>query len=464
MEKKNLYALVALLGLGALSYYLLSSPEKLDRVGERPRPLAEIKAGSIAQLEISQPGGTDKVALAKKGDKWQVTAPYDKPADQAAVKSVVESLEKMKWGDISTQQKERQAELEVSDDKGIHVVAKDAGGAQVADLVIGKVVGSSTMVRIGGKDDVWQATDLYASNFKKDGKSWREHIIFELKADEATKVSLKGGGLQAVLEKLPTPAGPDGKPAPANAMEAKWKLAEGDGQVLKPGMDVDSALVSRLVQSLSSLRAAEFMDAAKPEELGLAAGAAGQIEVLVTFKDNKTAGVRIGQLKGEDFFVQTLDAPQIFTVKKYGLDAVAHIPQDLRDKALVSFKADQLESVSIAEGKTPPLLLKKGDKGWLADKLPEADEAKIKSVVEGFDGLTGSGFVPPGAPELASLAVPKQTVTVKPKGTAAVVLKIGEARGEDVVVQKVGQDALWLKKYQVERFLKKASDLAKDKK
>ena len=162
--------------------------------------------------------------------------------------------------------------------------------------------------------------------------------------------------------------------------------------------------------------------------------------------------------------MQNLDAPQVFTVKKYGLDAVAHIPQDLRDKAVVSFKADQLESVSIAEGKTPPLLLKKGDKGWLADKLPEADEAKIKSVVEGFDGLTGSGFVPPGAPELASLAVPKQTVTVKPKGAAAVVLKIGDARGEDVVVQKVGQDALWLKKYQVERFLKKASDLAKDKK
>ena len=94
----------------------------------------------------------------------------------------------------------------------------------------------------------------------------------------------------------------------------------------------------------------------------------------------------------------------------------------------------------------------------------DIDEAKIKAVVEGFDGLTGSGFVPPGAPELASLAVPKQTVTVKPKGAAAVVLKIGDARGEDVVVQKVGQDALWLKKYQVERFLKKASDLAKDKK
>ena len=97
-------------------------------------------------------------------------------------------------------------------------------------------------------------------------------------------------------------------------------------------------------------------------------------------------------------------------------------------------------------------------------KADPANEAKIKAVVEGFDGLTGSGFVPPGAPELASLAVPKQTVTVKPKGAAAVVLKIGDARGEDVVVQKVGQDALWLKKYQVERFLKKASDLAKDKK
>ena len=49
-----------------------------ERVGERPRAIAEIKAGSIATVEVAQPGDKDKVTLTKKGDKWQVTAPYDK--------------------------------------------------------------------------------------------------------------------------------------------------------------------------------------------------------------------------------------------------------------------------------------------------------------------------------------------------------------------------------------------------
>ena len=39
MEKKTLYALIALLVLGGLSVYVMRAPEKGDRVGERPRPL-----------------------------------------------------------------------------------------------------------------------------------------------------------------------------------------------------------------------------------------------------------------------------------------------------------------------------------------------------------------------------------------------------------------------------------------
>ena len=72
MEKKTLYALIALLALGGLSVYVMRAPEKGDRVGERPRPLPEVKPGSIAQIELTQPKGTDKVSLSKKGDKWQV--------------------------------------------------------------------------------------------------------------------------------------------------------------------------------------------------------------------------------------------------------------------------------------------------------------------------------------------------------------------------------------------------------
>ena len=462
MEKKNLYALVAFVALSVAAVFSLRSPEQGERVGERPRAIAEIKPGSIGSLDVAQPGDKDKVSLTKKGDKWQVTAPYDKPADPTVAKAAVEALEKVRWGDLVTQQKTKHAEFEVSDEKAVHIVAKDSGGAVLADLYIGKASGNATMVRVAGKDDVWQALDLYASTYKREGKTWRDHGIYDLKADDAEKLVIVGGGTKVSLERVAPAAGADGKPGSQNIYEAKWKIAEGDA-VLKPGLEVDNMLLNRMVQSVSTLRASDFQDASKPEDVGFAQGAPGQISVTVRYKEGKSAGVRIGQLKGDDYFVQTIDNPQVFSVKKFGLETVAHIPQDIRDKSLLSLKAEQIDAVTVAQG-ADVVSIKSVDKTWKADKLADADEAKLKQVVDGFDGLMGTGYVAPDAPELKSLATPKATITVKPKTGPVVVLKIGDARGDDLAVQKVGQDAMWVRKLQIERLLKKPAELAKDKK
>lgn len=467
MEKKNIYAVLVLVILAGLAVYSMRTPDSSERVGERPRALPALVAANIASLELAQPGGTDKVTLTKKAEKWQVTAPVDKPADQQAVKTAVEALEKLKWGDITTQQKDRHADLEVSDDKAVHVVAKDASGAVLADLLVGKSVGTWTLVRVAGKDDVWQAGELYASTFKREGKSWRDHVIFDLKADEAEKVVLatvdpKDGSLE--LERV-LPAAPEKKEEqkPASIHEAKWKVSKGQIATLKAGVELDHAVVNRLVQSVATLRAGDFLDAGKPDELGLAPGAPGQIEITVTFKGGQTAAVRLGSQKGEDLFAMAVASSQIFSLKKWGVEQLLHIPADLGDKSVLSLKADQIESATIVQG-TESLILKPADKSWKADKLPDADEAKLKGIAEGFDGLVGTGFVPASAPEQASLVKPRGLLTLKPKGQPPVVLKIGDARGEDVVVQKIGMLPVWMKKYQVDRFFKKPADVAKDKK
>lgn len=463
MEKKNIYALIAVLLLGGLAIVAMRAPEKGDRVGEKPRPVAEIKSGAIATVEVMQPGGKDAVKITKQGERWQVVSPYDKPADQSVVKSAVESLEKAKWGDITTQQKDRHAELEVSDDKAIHVVAKDASGTVLADLYLGKASGSNTMVRIAGKDDVWQA-EISANLWKRDAKLWRDHAIFDMKADDAQKVVLAGGGSKATLERLPAAGGDKDKDkAPASIFEAKWKLVLGEVKTLRPGVELDHGLLNRLVSGVASLRASEFVDGAKPEETGLADGAPNLIEVQVSFKDGKSAGLRIGNAKGEDYYAQALNSPQVFFIKKWTVEQLAHLPADLGDKTVVSLKADQIDQISIVQG-ADTVLIKAADKSWKADKLADADEAKLKAVAEGFDGVQGSTFAAPTAPELASLVKPRATITVKPKTGAPVVIKVGDAKGEEALVQVVGGEPMWLKKFSLDRILKKPSELAKDKK
>src|SRR6266581_435141 len=100
MEKRTLYALLALLAIGGGAFLVLRAPQKGQRQGAPPRPVPELKAASVAKLELT----TDK-----------------------------------------------QAERGVADGKGARLVVKDGSSKTLADLHVGKAVGGYTMVRVDGK-------------------------------------------------------------------------------------------------------------------------------------------------------------------------------------------------------------------------------------------------------------------------------------------------------------------------
>ena len=83
----------------------------------------------------------------------------------------------MDVSDLVTEQKAKQAEFEVDDKSGIHVVAKAKGGKVLADLIVGKSTGPGTMVRLPGKDEVWQASGISRYLFDKAPADWRDKSI-----------------------------------------------------------------------------------------------------------------------------------------------------------------------------------------------------------------------------------------------------------------------------------------------
>ena len=179
---------------------------------------------------------------------------------------------------------------------------------------------------------------------------------------------------------------------------------------LKPGVELDHAMVNRTpAQGLASLRAGEFLDAGKPEELGLAPGALDNWKSASPSRMARPP-VSASAASGRGLQRSVPRQPADLTVKKWGMEALAHVAADLGDKSLASLKADQIDSVTVVQG-TDVLVVRAADKTWKADKLADADEGKLKSLAESFDNLSGSGFVPAGAPELASLAN-RATVTV----------------------------------------------------
>ena len=449
MEKRTLLALVIVLVAGGASLYVMKQPEKGQRKGPPPRPIAAIKASDLTGLEVWN-DKQEHTVLAKndKGD-WRVTQPSDWKADQSAVKMLADGLEKLSFGDVVTENKAKHEELGVADGKAPRVTAKGAGGKTVADLLIGKSVGGYTMVRVAGKDEVWQGSGLFPYAVNKDNKGWRDHTIFDVAAQDVDKLTVEGGGNKLVLEKQ-APA-KDAKPGDA----ARWKIVESTGNGPKTSDTLDDAQVNGAVQSLATLHAADFVDDKKKDDvkpvLTVTLGLKGASHALL-----------IGEQKGDDYTVASSDSPTVYTVKKYALDRVARRPVDYRDKTLVKAPEADIASVSITSGAETTTLTQGKDGKWTAQK-GNADDTKVKPVIAAFANLQADSFSDEKDFAKTGLAKPAGDVVVHMKDKRTVALKVGATTKDgDYYVQKTGTPDIYLvKKFAVDRFLKKPTELTK---
>jgi hypothetical protein len=449
MEKRTLFALVAFVALGLGAFVVMRAPEKGQRSGPRPTPFAPFKAADVQSLEIT----TDKkaqVTLEKTGAAWRVKTPKDWPADNAGVKSLLDALEKLTFGDLVTESKDKYDEMGVSDGKATHLIVKGAAGKVLADLYIGKNVGGFSMIRPAGKDEVWQGTGLFQYQVNKDEKAWRDHVIFDVTVNDADKLVVEGGGAKLALSKLP--AEKDAKPGEA----ARWKIDEATGNAPKTSEALDVATVNGAVAALASLRAADFADDKPAAETGLTAPS---LTLTLTAKGTPHTLI-IGATKGDDVYLKTAGGPTVYTVKKFTMERVAHRPIDYRDKTLAKAKEMDLAGIDLTAG-GETITLSHGDDKWKSTK--PVDDNKLKPVVSAFENLAGAAFAEETDAAKTGLAKPTGVVALHLKDKSTVTLKIGalNKEGSDYFIQRAGSpDVLTIKKYQVDRFLKKASDLA----
>lgn len=436
MNRKTIGALLVFLVLLGVVYFLQKRPEKGERRGERPRPLAKLDAKQIKQVTITAKGNT--VAL-QRGDKdaWKLVKPVDFPADSYATKSMMEKLEGLEFGDLVTELKNKHAELQVDEKSGIHVVVSD-GAKQVADFFLGKVVEGFTMFRLAGKDQVYQAVGGLNYHFEREVKAWRLRSIIEFKQPEARRLevttTVEPGAGAVVLTR------PDEK--------TPWKVEQSS----TPIDNLDPATVNGLLSSMASLSAFDFADDATPEKAGLTAPAA---TVTAKLASNKEHVLLVGGGKGDDYWVQRKGNPQIFVVKKYTIDSLVRRPVDFRDKSVLSFKAEDLVSWAISNQKdNNSVTLTREGEGWLGDGKKVNDAQKIKTALETLSGLKAEGFARHDAKELG-LDQPGWVLELKLKDRSTIRLTVGSVEKDGVYgVQRQGVPEIFsLRKYVLDRFL-----------
>ena len=443
MDKKTtiMLGLFVLLLAGVIGAKVAMRPAG-DRKGDRPRPLPALKAADIDDLEITMNKQTTK--LKKSGETWAVVAPVSYAADAAAVKTALEKIEALAFEGTVTDRAEKHLDYEVTDEKGVRIVARK-GSAVLADFLIGKIAGGVTMFRLSGKNEVWRAVGSLRYVFGKETKSWRDHEVITFKRDDVEKVELETAAGKVVCKREP---GEKGKPD-------KWTILEAPVKIEKP----DDAVPAGIMSTMMSLRAFDFADGAKPEESGLDRPAATATTYL---KGGATKKVLVGKAKGDQFYIKVPDRDQVFLVSKYSVERLTKKPIDFRDKSIVDVKPEQIASVQI-DFADKKIELQRAGEDWKATAPADlvVDPNKAKAVVSGFTNLKAYAFADEAFAK-EGMAKPAGSVTVRLKDKTSFTLKFGALKEQDYPVQKVGTPEVFvLKKYAAERFLKKPEDLKK---
>jgi hypothetical protein len=444
MNRKTLIALAILGILVVVAVVVTRQPEKGQVTGERPRPVPKLAAGSFDTLTVTK--GTSTTTIKKEGDSYKITAPAAYPADQGVAKTAFESIEKLEFGSIVTDQKAKHAEFEV-DDKALKVVVKK-GDQALTELLVGKNVGGNTLVRVPGKDEVWQALGSFRYSLDRDTTGWRDKTISTFPQGDAEKVELK--------------TREHGHATVKKESGDKWSVVESTVKIDK----MDNTVPTGIVSALGSWTTNDFADDAKPEVTGLANP---ENTVTVTLKGGKAVSVLVGNKKGsDDFYVKKADAPQVYLVKKYNLDRIDKKPIDLRDKTLCDLAEGDLGQIAVTHDKDSFTLAKGADKdknAWTATKPKgvTVDPSKIGSITGAFKDWKATGFADDQSPKANGLDKPRAVISAIGKDKKkSCTIKIGAESTDKVnVFAAEGPDVFVVPKWSVDRLLVKIDDIKK---
>ncbi len=453
MNRKTLLAGAVFAGLLVITLLVLREPEKGTRTGESPRPVAAIGDGNLDTLEITRDG--KKVVVKREGGKFRLLEPVAYAAEEDSAKQAFESIERMEFGSIVSDQKSKHEEFEVGA-KSPRVVAKK-GDKVLADLRIGKVSPDHTMVRVEGKDEVWQMVGSHKWHFDREPAAWRDKAILTFNNEDAERLEVVSPSQGKIV--LGRPAKGDAGVAPG------WKVVESTAKV-EP---FDQQVANEMVTALYAFKANDFADGVTPAESGLDAPT---LTLTVGLKGGKSETVLIGKKKTEDdFYVKRAADPQVFLVKKYNLERINKRPIEFREKIVCNINSEDVTQVAVTAGSDSYTLAKDPGKGahaadgWKLTKPAGVtiDPAKATSIVTAFREWKATSFAEDSSPKTTGLGKPSATILATGKGRICH-LKLGaelpDKQNRYASVSGV-PEVYVLPKWSVDRVLQKIDDLKK---
>lgn len=441
-----LILLVAVLGLGAFIWlYERELPSSEERK-ELEKKVVNVEKDDVTAITVEASRGrvrlerigTPKPAAKEdeegtpeppsEGVEWKMVEPFNTRADAFAVDRLLDSV----TGLERTRTLEDFNPKDVGLDKPRATVRlKTKDGDKVLQIGAGVPTGGSLIAGLQGEKEAYVVPDSILAEFERDPGDWRDRLMFRGERDAIQRITLKGAGAGPVV----LAQRPDGfwiEQPPAVSDRADREAVDG------------------LLSDLSGLTAEQFADGPQPlAELGLAPPR----EVIeVTLKGQpKPERIELGapvtgeaapegQTAGELTWARASNT--VFQVRTRLAESVRRPPAEWRARQLSALEVHDVESATVADGKTS-FQLTRSDTDWkrgdtLISFLPVSD------LLAAVTGAKAGRLLTPQESQALNLAKPLFTFTLKSKETGEETLTVYPPRPEGVPARSSGRRTVLL--------------------
>ncbi len=283
MNRSTLLLIGLLLVLGAIALFLLPSENERD-VSDKQTPVSiKIDSSAVVKIEIVRPAKS--VTLENEGGRWTITAPPHYPADAAAVFQLIGGLSNLKVGSLISSNPEKPRLFQV-DSAGTRLTVTERGGASTS-LIVGKMGPSFSEVylRLPASKDVYLAEGIESWSLTKDVREWRDKNILTLPSESIKGLDYSLGGREYSYTRDST----------------GWKSGD---------KSVETSVMNPLLNTLSNLRADDFIDTSaplngKPIVISIRGPEMTRLNLYPSFPDSSK------------YYVQSTSGRQVFVINKW---------------------------------------------------------------------------------------------------------------------------------------------------
>ena len=163
------------------------------------------------------------------------------------------------------------------------------------------------------------------------------------------------------------------------------KLVDGKWRIVEPKpLAADQDSVTSMVTSLSALTADKTIDE-NPTDLSAYGLTTPTLDIAITKKDGKTAGVLVGDATPTNSgnYAKLVDSPKVYTIASYVKTGLDKSDSDLRDKRLMTFDSDKITRVVLAAKGAPVEFGKNAQNEWqiLKPSPLRADATQVDALI-----------------------------------------------------------------------------------